>query len=222
MIAADDRVICGVDPVVHGMLHGAADAPRNEARRPVGEDRRVERREAAVDVRHHRSQVPGYQFRVVLDGIREGWDRKRRSARSVCRSSRDAHSPTQGAVLCYGCSIWLGGSSPSAAMRILNRSTSPPSSTLPADLLHRARAEGEGWAGRVRAIVLADRRQIAGGWPGTLTEARQVVLEYVYPRIDMHRLALREADKEELVRSLYDSARSWWNKRQDRVVKENT
>jgi hypothetical protein len=70
--------------------------------------------------------------------------------------------------------------------------------------------------------MLADRRQIAGGWPGTLTEARQVVLEHVYPRIEVHRLpALRETDKEELVRSLYDSARSWWNKRQDRVVKEN-
>ena len=121
--------------------------------------------------------------------------------------------------MCYGCSIKPGDSSPTAAMRTLKRSTSPPPSTLPTELLHRARAEG--WAGLVRGVVLADRRQIAGGWPGTLTEARQVVLEYVYPRIDVHRLALREADKEELVRSLYDSARSWWNKRQDRVFKDN-
>ena len=69
----------------------------------------------------------------------------------------------------------------------------------------RVEEDGRAWADSVRALLSSEGRAAAGGWPGTLSEAR-VRLESV-----MRTSAKPTADeRDRLARLLYNAARSYW------------
>lgn len=72
------------------------------------------------------------------------------------------------------------------------------------DLEHTALAEGERWALEITAALQHDGRPIAGGWPGTLSEARQRVGSI--PAIGR----APYAELERLAQHCYASARRTW------------
>jgi hypothetical protein len=69
-------------------------------------------------------------------------------------------------------------------------------------------ALGEAWANEVANMLRADRRNLIGGWPGTMREARSRVL-----------IGLRTArtpkfgsdELDALSRAVYDAARRCWD-----------
>ena len=61
-----------VDPEVGRQLHRTPHALGDVGERAVTEDRRVERREEIVGVRHDRAEVLAHELRMALDGFREG------------------------------------------------------------------------------------------------------------------------------------------------------
>jgi hypothetical protein len=77
-----------------------------------------------------------------------------------------------------------------------------------------ATALGRRWAEGRRAELLREGRPAAGGWPGTLREARGCV-EREFPReLQGHRMpAITTKEREIAARATYASARSEWRRR---------
>jgi hypothetical protein len=68
----------------------------------------------------------------------------------------------------------------------------------------RATLDGELWATETRARVATEQRLAAGGWPGTLSEARARVARLL--------MLTDSAEREHAARVLYASARTLWLK----------
>jgi len=80
----------------------------------------------------------------------------------------------------------------------------------PSQLLRLAAAEGQLWAQEVRNNVRKELRRAAGGWPGTVSEARARLAEFVLPQLNRQGAAATSEDRERAARALYDSARRTW------------
>lgn len=80
---------------------------------------------------------------------------------------------------------------------------SGPSAPLP-PLDGRVENSGRAWAAAVRAELVGEGRRAAGGWPGTLSEARGR-LEAV-----LRGGGTPPAERERLARLLYHTARDTW------------
>ena len=76
-----------------------------------------------------------------------------------------------------------------------------------AELMPLATAIGEAWAQAFVVDLRSNEREVVGGWPGTLREARRLVLArlpaYSQHPLDTHALQL-------LARTAYDAARRSW------------
>ena len=70
-------------------------------------------------------------------------------------------------------------------------------------------AEGEAWAIDRANAVRGEGRPVAGGWPGTMSEARQRVASSSTGRLRLVSKATRE-ELEGLTRRIYDTARKAW------------
>ncbi|MCC6527678.1 MAG: hypothetical protein IT373_33845 [Polyangiaceae bacterium] len=80
-----------------------------------------------------------------------------------------------------------------------------------ARLRERALALGAGWASTSREEFLQQRRAVAGGWPGTLSEARLRVRWYFDTTSGARQLAPLSRDELEwAARATYASAREAW------------
>jgi hypothetical protein len=80
-----------------------------------------------------------------------------------------------------------------------------------------ATLEGELWAAETRAQYGVEQRIAAGGWPGTLTEARARVAHALLPSLARDGLAApTRTECEEAARILYASARNLWLKHRER------
>ena len=66
----------------------------------------------------------------------------------------------------------------------------------------RVEEAGLAWAGEMRAALHAEGRPAAGGWPGTLSEARARVVSVVGRQ--------RDEELERFARLLYGAARDAW------------
>ena len=80
-----------------------------------------------------------------------------------------------------------------------------------------ATTAGEVWARWWRAELERQGRAAAGGWPGTLSEARARVLEAVLP--DLRKSGIRELTFEErelAAKTLYATARRRWLSHRER------
>jgi hypothetical protein len=78
----------------------------------------------------------------------------------------------------------------------------------------RATVEGEVWAEQTRARLTGEQRAAAGGWPGTLSEARGRVASVLVPWSSGRGLGpLSSDEREEAARTLYARARSVWLER---------
>jgi hypothetical protein len=66
-----------------------------------------------------------------------------------------------------------------------------------------ATAVGEAWADEIVRSLRTDDREIIGGWPGTLREARVRIRIAVRTKLELHLL-------EELARVAYLAARRGW------------
>ncbi|MFN7700287.1 MAG: hypothetical protein ACK6CU_06330 [Deltaproteobacteria bacterium] len=68
-------------------------------------------------------------------------------------------------------------------------------------------ADGERWVLEITAALRADDRAVAGGWPGTMSEAQTRLAILVSER----RITLLSRDEhEQAARRLYESARRAW------------
>jgi hypothetical protein len=77
----------------------------------------------------------------------------------------------------------------------------------------RVRAElvGREWAERLRAAIVRDRRRAAGGWPGTLREARTHVAVSLIPWLMQNgQPSVTPLQHEGAARVVYASARKLW------------
>ena len=83
-------------------------------------------------------------------------------------------------------------------------------------LLERcAQGEGSLWARETLDGIHAQLRSAAGGWPGTVSEARARMARYVLPALVRQGLAgATESEREQGARCLYHSARAQWIARQ--------
>lgn len=80
-----------------------------------------------------------------------------------------------------------------------------------------ASAAGESWARWWRSELERQGRAVAGGWPGTLSEARARVLEAVLPEVK--KLGIQELtfdEREAAAKTLYATARRRWLSRRAR------
>ncbi len=98
----------------------------------------------------------------------------------------------------------------------------PPSSSSPSGALsnqqrreERAVRAGEAWAIAVREDVQKDGRKAAGGWPGTLSEAKAEMAISLGSRP-----ALGEEETSRLVRIFYEAARDRWLRHREREVRD--
>jgi len=83
-------------------------------------------------------------------------------------------------------------------------------------LEQRAIAGGEVWARQARQELLSEGRRAAGGWPGTMSEARARVAQFVLPWMTSEGMvAASSAETEQAARTLYASARSTWLSQRD-------
>jgi hypothetical protein len=75
----------------------------------------------------------------------------------------------------------------------------------------QAAVEGQTWAREMRSSIHEQSRRATGGWPGTITEARARLVEFVLPRLarDGGSAATSEA-LQQATRVLYASARTAW------------
>jgi hypothetical protein len=72
-------------------------------------------------------------------------------------------------------------------------------------------ALGLAWARRCRADLLEEQRPAAGGWPGTMSEARAVVANRLASERKVFALEFpNDAEREQLARVAYGSARRDW------------
>ena len=77
----------------------------------------------------------------------------------------------------------------------------------------RASVEGEAWAAQTRALLTGEHRAAAGGWPGTMSEARERVAALLVPWSSCAGLGTPTSDeREQAARTLYARARSVWLK----------
>jgi hypothetical protein len=59
-----------------------------------------------------------------------------------------------------------------------------------------------------------EQRRIAGGWPGTMSEARAFLVEDLIPHLTAeHRKEVEAVGREEVARQLYRGAREHWVRR---------
>lgn len=69
-------------------------------------------------------------------------------------------------------------------------------------------AIGDAWAQKVARALRAERRGIVGAWPGTMREARALVIGALSPA----RLGtIEDAEMQALVRAVYEAARRAWD-----------
>lgn len=99
--------------------------------------------------------------------------------------------------------IFAEGTSPSPKVQAEGTSPEAPAFRLPADLVARATTLGEVWSQEYVRDLRAQARDIVGGWPGTLREARRRVLAAM-PR------NLEPTHLEELARITNLAARRGW------------
>lgn len=72
-------------------------------------------------------------------------------------------------------------------------------------------AVGDAWVERVRHDLRADNRPTAGGWPGTMREARARTYAFFTNEAGLRRFGVLSADELELVvRAVYERARNQW------------
>ncbi|MBW2522543.1 MAG: hypothetical protein JRI23_00130 [Deltaproteobacteria bacterium] len=83
-------------------------------------------------------------------------------------------------------------------------------------LTQLSQAAGIAWARTYREAVHREGRRAAGGFPGTLSEARQQFARIVEPELSRESgLAASYDECEECVRLLYSSARNEWLSRRE-------
>lgn len=70
----------------------------------------------------------------------------------------------------------------------------------------RAEKNGHAWAESVQARLQSEGRRVAGGWPGTLSEARARVERL----LDSTAKSCSPHERERLARVLYGAARAFW------------
>lgn len=79
-----------------------------------------------------------------------------------------------------------------------------------------AQGEGERWANEIRSRIHGEQRRAAGGWPGTMSEARARLFAHVLPKLMQSGApCVSEKDREEAARCLYRSARAQWMQTQE-------
>jgi hypothetical protein len=86
------------------------------------------------------------------------------------------------------------------------------------DEVARSRAEqvGRGWATELRAAIVGEKRRAAGGWPGTLREARAHVAVSLIPWLRSHGMSgVTSRQYEGAARLVYASARKVWLENRD-------
>jgi hypothetical protein len=70
---------------------------------------------------------------------------------------------------------------------------------------------GRSWVDQCRHALHLEGRAAAGGWPGTLREARVRMQRYLGEELAHHRIAeLTDTERELLARRAYASARTEW------------
>jgi hypothetical protein len=82
----------------------------------------------------------------------------------------------------------------------------------------RGRAEqvGRSWATELRAAIVGEKRRAAGGWPGTLREARTHVAVSLIPWLRNNgQTAVTSQQCEGAARLVYASARKVWLENRD-------
>lgn len=85
----------------------------------------------------------------------------------------------------------------------------------------RARCEGERWANEMMTRLRGESRRAAGGWPGTVSEARARVELHLLPGLGREgSLALSRADREDAAQRVYRSARELWARMRDPEAEE--
>jgi hypothetical protein len=63
-----------------------------------------------------------------------------------------------------------------------------------------------GWVEELAARLTSSGRRLEGGWPGTISEARNLLTR----RLAVGKVVLDRTDRERMARAVYDSARSSW------------
>lgn len=77
-----------------------------------------------------------------------------------------------------------------------------------AQVLPLVREAGAAWVAEWRAALEKDGRPLVGGWPGTVAEARAVVLGRIVPMLA--RKGMTPALRDRMARDLYTTARKAW------------
>ncbi|MGC4090036.1 MAG: hypothetical protein QM756_19580 [Polyangiaceae bacterium] len=95
------------------------------------------------------------------------------------------------------------------------RSTAPKPSTrkISAALQRAVQGAGEAWAVDSANALRDEGRQVTGGWPGTITEARQRVRTCAL----LLGSSMNSEDLEILTRLAYETAKKVWLARSERV-----
>lgn len=87
----------------------------------------------------------------------------------------------------------------------------PEAAARRAFLSEQATSAGERWADGWREELIKEGRAVAGGWPGTLPEARARVMAHFLPEISKRRMsALTREEIELATRLTYASAKRAW------------
>jgi len=72
-----------------------------------------------------------------------------------------------------------------------------------------AQSIADGWVARVQRDLRVANRALAGGWPGTMREARAVTHAHFYATREQHG-ALEAEELERIARMTYERARKRW------------
>ena len=79
----------------------------------------------------------------------------------------------------------------------------------------------ERWATRVLSGMRRESRRICGGWPGTITEARALVADDLLPHLKGKSLEeFERIGHDRVTRFLYQGARQYWSRREDRRAED--
>lgn len=107
----------------------------------------------------------------------------------------------------------------------MNRSKTPSSDAVvdPKVLARTPRAEAMGvaWANELQAMLRADNRRAAGGWPGTMREASFRVRALTWSAHSVDETSLNEEQSHQLARALYVSAKTTWHCHAEREEPEH-
>ena len=91
-----------------------------------------------------------------------------------------------------------------------------PSNELSEATRGRAEHVGRRWAAELRAAIVSEKRRAAGGWPGTLREARTHVAISLIPWLRSNgQAAVTSEQCEGAARVVYASARKVWLENRD-------